>query len=872
MSREKRKLTEAQVERRNAVLDTLKSLIFPVVLVAILGIGVYLIIHFVNVEEEAEPVQPYGFEGDETPIVMETDSIKFEMDPLTTLFTITQKKTGKVWSSFITDTDKGKTQNISQDVKNRMQSNVILSYAVTAGLETVLDSKAYSVDKSVYEIESTGDNELTVHYSLGDISREFIIPPVMRQADFDAYRANMEKNKADAVKDAYKLYDLKKIKKQEEKDEILEKYPIISEGPIYVLRDTTKDNRKQTLEGAFEAAGYTYEQYLIDKELDKSEGVNTKPVFNLDMIFRVEGSDLIVEIPFKSIEYGSKTPVYTITPLPYFGAASVDDQGFMFVPEGGGAIINYNNGKVSQTDYYANLYGWDMDLRREYVIHNTRAYFNTFGQSCGDSSYLCILEDGSSYAAVQAKISGREHGYNFVDAKYSLCSREKYDVGTIAASDVFVYLDELPQDESIIQRYRFIDKSDYVDMAYTYRAYLEKEYGQYMSLNNFTEAPITVELIGAIDKKQQILGIPMSLPLKLTSYKDAGEIIRDLSDEGLGNLSVKLVGWCNGGVSQKILKNIRTINALGTSADLKNLCETARNNGVDLYLDGITQYEHNSNIFNGFFSYRDAARFLTKERAELFHFSHVTYKARQGFKSYYLLHTPLAMKMANNLVDYSVKKGAGVSFQDIGMDLSSDFYRKATYSREDTKKLNEDLLKSLDDKGAKLMINMGNDYAVPYADVVTNMDLKGSGYTVIDEEVPFYQIAVHGYINYTGDPINACGNDEEELLRSVEYGAGLNFALMSESSFALQKTLYPEYYGCEYASWRSRMIEMCNRYNDELGHTFNQEMTDHDVISPYVRCTTYADGTKVYVNYSFAEDYTAPDGTVVGARDYAVVK
>jgi hypothetical protein len=68
------------------------------------------------------------------------------------------------------------------------------------------------------------------------------------------------------------------------------------------------------------------------------------------------------------------------------------------------------------------------------------------------------------------------------------------------------------------------------------------------------------------------------------------------------------------------------------------------------------------------------------------------------------------------------------------------------------------------------------------------------------------------------------------------------------------------------------MLDMCKRYNNELGHTFNQEMTDHELLGDYARCTTYADGTKVYVNYSFTEDYTAEDGTVVPVRDYVVVR
>ena len=60
--------------------------------------------------------------------------------------------------------------------------------------------------------------------------------------------------------------------------------------------------------------------------------------------------------------------------------------------------------------------------------------------------------------------------------------------------------------------------------------------------------------------------------------------------------------------------------------------------------------------------------------------------------------------------------------------------------------------------------------------------------------------------------------------------------------------------------------------SDEEDERFNQEIKDHEVLSSYVRCTSYADGTKVYVNYSFTEDYTAEDGTKVPTRDYVVVR
>ena len=62
------------------------------------------------------------------------------------------------------------------------------------------------------------------------------------------------------------------------------------------------------------------------------------------------------------------------------------------------------------------------------------------------------------------------------------------------------------------------------------------------------------------------------------------------------------------------------------------------------------------------------------------------------------------------------------------------------------------------------------------------------------------------------------------------------------------------------------------RYNNELGHTFDERITGHEILNDFVRCTTYEDGTKVYVNYSFADEYTAADGTVVPIRDYVVVR
>ncbi len=390
-------------------------------------------------------------------------------------------------------------------------------------------------------------------------------------------------------------------------------------------------------------------------------------------------------------------------------------------------------------------------------------------------------------------------------------------------------------------------------------------------MNDDTEAPVAVEIVGAVDKVKQILGVPVSRPLKLTTFKEAANMITELKSDGLNNMSVKLTGWTNGGIQQKMLSNVKPVSSLGSKKDLQNTVDTAKGLGVDIYLDGVTQYAYDSSLLDGFFVFTDAARFISKEKAELFEYNPISYGKREMLDSYYLLHPDIAEEMTANLAAAAAKYGTGISFRETGKDLSADYYESDIRHRQEVLNQQAGQIRDLVDQGQKLMINMGNDYVAPYCDMITNMELQGSEYTIIDTYVPFYQMALHGYVNYTGEALNLTGETEDELLRSAEYGAGLSFTLMNETAFVLQKTLYTEYYGSDYAAWHDRLVDTYTRYNAELGHTFNQKMTGHEQINAELSCTMYEDGTRVYVNYGYL-DQTAEDGTVVPARDYKVVR
>lgn len=856
-----------QAEFKAALIRQLKSMIVPVILCGIIVAGIYVVMNYQNAVEKEAIVRINGYEGSDEPVVMENDRLKFVMDPITTQFSLEVKDTGKVWYSNPQDAANDSLALASE--KDKLQSTLLMSYSVVSGLESQYDNYQYSIKNGIYDIE-TGEDYIKVNYSIGKVDREYVIPPVSKAEDFDALLSQMDANATNMVKRYYKKYDINKLGKKDDKDALLASYPILETDVIYVLRDNASNSVKTKMEEYFEEYGYSYEQFQADKELDMSERSSDNPVFNVNMVYRLDGDDMVVEMALADLEYEDDYPIYTLTPLPYFGAGGTDDEGYMLVPEGGGAIINFNNGKLAQNSYYANIYGWDMALSREAVVHNTRAYYSTFGISHGNDSFLCILEEGAPYASIQADISGHNNSYNYANAVYSVTLREKYDVGAIADSAVYSYLPELP-DETLSLRYRFVDSGSYVDMAKVYQSYLKDEYSGSFTPNDDTQTPVAVEIVGAVDKVKQILGVPTRRPVKLTTYKEAENIVTELHSEGISNLSLKLSGWCNGGVNQKILKKIKTVSSLGSKNDLQSLVSNAKTLGVNVYLDGVTDYEYDSDILDGFFSFTDAARFISKERAEIYQYSDVTYAQREGTESYYLLHADVAQQMRDNLISYAEQNGAGVSFRDTGMDLSADYYRKKTVSRQESMTRQVDRLKKMSEDGTKIMINMGNDYAAVYSDMITNMDLQGNEYTILDAYVPFYQMALHGYVNYTGSPLNVTGNTEDELLLSAEYGAGLSFKLMQESPFVLQKTLYTEYYGSNYATCHDKIREIYTRYNEELGHIFNQEMTGHECISSELKCTVYEDGTKVYVNYGYADAVT-PDGVEVPARDYKVVR
>lgn len=90
-------------------------------------------------------------------------------------------------------------------------------------------------------------------------------------------------------------------------------------------------------------------------------------------------------------------------------------------------------------------------------------------------------------------------------------------------------------------------------------------------------------------------------------------------------------------------------------------------------------------------------------------------------------------------------KGLGTSniaFADLSTELSGDYNYKKHVSREETMNMITGKYQELKAAGSKVMTASDYFYNVPYSDMVTGMTLSNKSFSLIDESIPFYQIAL----------------------------------------------------------------------------------------------------------------------------------
>lgn len=162
-----------------------------------------------------------------------------------------------------------------------------------------------------------------------------------------------------------------------------------------------------------------------------------------------------------------------------------------------------------------------------------------------------------------------------------------------------------------------------------------------------------------------------------------------------------------------------------------------------------------------------------------------------------------------------------------------------------------------------------NAYILSYVTDIINVPLSSNGYQILDEDVPFYEMVLHGYVSYAGEALNTADDYTTTLLKSAEGGAGLYYQWIYEDNAVLKETEYDDLYSVNYANWIDQATRDYERLQQAMCGLESQHITGHERKGD-VTCTVYEDGSRVYVNYG--EKQVQIDGVVIPAKDYVVRK
>lgn len=805
-------------------------------------------------------------------------ALELTVDKDSTTFVLKDKKHGNVYRSNPTPEDIEEFANAKGQLKDVLNATMVLTYSNSTDTQKEINNFNSSISDGNYRIEKVSETEIDVYYTIGDVEKLFVCPLVIKESKMKEYLDQMSETDQKTITRNYLHYNYEELNESDDDTELqkaLGMFPDLKEEPVYYLTESITDSKAKNLERIFSKLGYTEEERNKDSESYNVSRNSGKPIFDITIQYILEDEELVVKVPMEKIEYNSDYPIVELSVLPYMGAGSSQDKGFVLVPDGTGGIINFNNGKTGQQTYLSEMYGWDYGISRKMVVDESRSAFPVFAVS-NDSiggSFLCIGEEGSAYSSVKADVAGKDNGYNYGRFVYKMIHGEDMDISKKSDTTVRSFEESLPK-ENLTQRYIFSDKMDYVSMATDYRDYLMRRYPELTKKEDAT-VPMAVELIGAVDNIEHILGYPVTRSQALTTYSQAEEILKQLKAAGVESLSAKYTGWFNTGVNQKSAAKVDLVGRLGGKSDLKSLAAYASGTGgLDLFLNAKFMYVMKDKLFDGFGVNRDAAKFVSREICELYTLDPIVYQTNKDYvlcELYYLVKPSYTIKNIDGYLSKISSYGVtNIGFEDVGNTLAGDYNPKDRVSREASMNMQVDKMKSLKESGNKVMTTSGNQYAVPYSDYVTDLDIDTRAVNIIDESVPFYQIALHGLVNYSGSAINLSEDQTDMILKSAETGAGLYYTFMNAPTSVLQDGEYTQYYACNFTDWKDSAVELYNSFNSDLGDVYNQYIVDHEKLTNGVYKTTYESGKSVVVNYNYADyDY---EGTTIPQRDFVTFK
>ncbi|HBP37392.1 MAG TPA: hypothetical protein DD640_01365 [Clostridiales bacterium] len=485
-----------------------------------------------------------------------------------------------------------------------------------------------------------------------------------------------------------------------------------------------------------------------------------------------------------------------------------------------------------------------------------------FGIKNGGSAMLAAATQGSEDSSITVMPGGYimdldrtyytlRYRYSY---EYSLSNITVYGVNSNEQLSTYKYADSIIGTDRTL-RYFFLagDEADYSGMAGAYRDYLSVAGLLNQAIGPDDAIPLGIEMFMGTSEESMLQEIFISM----TTFSEAEQICNHLRAAGADTLEVTLRGWTKGGYGEYpvVWPAERQI---GGRKGLEAFAAYTNGAGITAFL---RQNFVHANSDNKVFSTR---------RDTVQQGSGMPITDGRGF---FLINTEVATDKAAaflaNTHQYCSDEDNqfGVAYDAIGSLVFHDFTRRGLASRSNTIQAWIGLLTA--DENRPAAVGGGNLYTLAYADRLYDVAEETEKYWCSDQEIPLYQMVVHGLIPYSTNSGNLSDNYTTQKLKWVEYGSMPFFELTYNQAVKLMETQANDLFSSYYLDWADIAADTYAEFNERLASVWSQTIVEHEIISGTLRKVRYGNGTVIYINY--ADTAAQADGYDLPARDYIVI-
>lgn len=590
-------------------------------------------------------------------------------------------------------------------------------------------------------------------------------------------------------------------------------------------------------------AEFIYDIFPDQKTADKKAYEKTDIGFRVTVTVTLADGSMNVACTHSNLTGNNDAFIENLELLKGFG--SFNDSGeddFLLVPDGSGAIIKTAMYDESFEPLTFAVYGSDPSTGIEC---SGNAVIPAFGIKHGDSAFVSLIEKGDAVSFINADKATTISEYNKV--------YPSFNITPVVYDDEKLYISKTSATEEISLCYRFLSgkNATYAGLASACREQLIRT--SVLSTKNVDLTdylPFYLTLTGAT---KSTFG-PITYLKKLTTFEQAQDMLVRMKNKGINNVCVRYTGIFSGGTDSKDVKTASMLSRLGGTNELSSLFEYISTQKMSLYLD-INLISSATGFNSGNASSIRKTDTVYAPESKLGKYIGKNASARKFRKHSEL--SEVVSSVVQNTREYSF---SGYCINDAGALLYSDFSNGGLLRESASQEISKAI--SPLSTGYSTMTSTGNFYMLKNIDSVINIPLKStvseSGAYV---SVPFVQLILHGIVDYAGEAVNTSINQEELLLKCIEYGACPHYEWNYESvnRNAENDIFY-------YDNTINTAAEFYTKANEALNDLRDARITDHYEIDDGVFCTEYDTGSMIYVNYTDS-DFTVL-GAVVEARDF----